>query len=93
MRWSRPTDYHGSRSYEQDRPAVRQSSLMVAWLINILKQKLRKFAARPMSSAVLLHDGEHSFSLLGATSRRSSHRRPAECPFPTTDASRLRHED
>jgi hypothetical protein len=66
---------------------------MVAWLINILKQKLRSFAARPMSSTVLLHDGEHSFSLLGATTRRSSKRRAAECPFPTTDASRLRHED
>jgi hypothetical protein len=66
---------------------------MFAWLMNILRQKLRKFAARPMSSAVLLHDGKHSFSLLGATSRRGSHRRPAECPFPTTGASRLRHED
>lgn len=89
MGWSRPTDYHGSRSYEQDRPAVRQTSLMVAWLMNILRQKLRKFAAPTASSAVLLHDGEHSFSLLGANSRR----RAPECPFPTTDASRLRHED
>jgi hypothetical protein len=93
MRCSRRADYHGSRSYEQDRPIVRQTSLIFAWLMNILRQKARKFAVRPMSSTVLLHDGQHSFSLLGAASLRSSHRRAAECPFPTADASRLRHED
>jgi hypothetical protein len=93
MKWHRKTDYHGSRSYEQDRPAVSQPSLVLARFTNILKEKWRRFAMRPMSSTVLLHEGEHSFSLLGATSRRRSHRKDAECPFPTAHPSRLRHEN
>jgi hypothetical protein len=88
MRWSRSTDYHGSRSYEHDRPAVTQSSLMLAWLI--VRQKLRRLAARRASSTVLLQDGERSFSLLGG---RSSRPRAAECAFPRAQISRLRHED
>jgi len=93
MKWHRERDYHGSRSYEQDSPAGRRSSLMLTWIMNVVKEKWRRFAARPMSSTVLLHDGEHSFSLLGAASRRSSRRKDGECPFPTERPSRIRHEN
>ena len=92
MRWSRSTDYHGSRSYEQDRPAVRQSGLMLAWLMNILRQKWRKLAPPTTSSSETLPAGEHGFSLLGATSGKSLER-AADCPFPMAHTSRLRHEN
>jgi len=92
MSWSRPTDYHGSRSYEQDRPAVRQSSLVLAWLIEIVRQKLRSLGSGRTSLAETLPTGDHGFSLLGATSRKSRER-PADCPFPMAHTSRLRHEN
>ena len=77
MKWRRETDYHGSRSYGAPEPRVNVLSLTLAWLVNIVRTKLRKVGARTVSPVVLLHDGEHSFSLLGANSRSN-----AACPFP-----------
>lgn len=78
MKWRREVDYHGSRSYGGSEPQVNMLGLTLAWLANIVRGKVRKLGVRPGSSRVLLHDGEHSFSLLGANSRSDA----ADCPFP-----------
>jgi hypothetical protein len=97
MKWHREVDYHGSRSYGTDRPAIGGLSLIFAWLAAIARRRLRRFAPRPSPSAVLFHDGERSFSLLGARRRPDPLR-----PFPTMaelderrrhPVSRLRHEN
>jgi hypothetical protein len=98
MKWSRPIDYHGSRSYEQDERAATPFGLtaFAKWL----KQKFRKAPSRPPPSTLLLRNGEQHFSLLGAISGNPP-KRVAECPFPTNSrmkdnggsASYLRHED
>lgn len=98
MKWSRPIDYHGSRSYEHDETAATPFGLTA--LVKWLKQKFRKAPSRRPPSTILLRNGEQHFSLLGATSRNPP-RRIAECPFPTDSrtkdhggsASYLRHED
>jgi len=77
MKWRRETDYHGSRSYGAQDPGVNMLSLTLAWMANIVRGKLRKLGGRSMSPVVLLHDGEHNFSLLGGNSRSD-----ADCPFP-----------
>ena len=74
MKWRRETDYHGSRSYGGQEPPVKMLGLTLAWVLNIVRGKLRRVRA----PVVLLHDGEHNFSLLGADSRSGS----ADCPFP-----------
>jgi len=99
MKWGRPIDYHGSRSYGPDEP--ERSWFGLAGLVKWLKQKVRKPAPRRSSSAILLLNGERHFSLLGASNRRNAPARVADCPFPTTlpprdnsgFASYLRHED
>ena len=78
MKWRRETDYHGSRSYGYHEPQVNMLSLIFARMTNIVRGKLRKLSARSVSPVVLLHDGEHHFSLLGANSRSDT----ADCPFP-----------
>jgi hypothetical protein len=78
MKWRRETDYHGSRSYGGHEPHVNMLSLTFAWMANIVRGKLRKLRARSVSPVVLLHDGEHNFSLLGANSRSEA----VDCPFP-----------
>lgn len=65
MKWRRETDYHGSRSYGGHEPPVNMLSLTLAWMANIVRGKLRRVRA----PVVLLHDGQHNFSLLGANSR------------------------
>ena len=78
MKWRRETDYHGSRSYGYHEPQVNMLSLTFAWMTNIVRGKLRKLSARSVSPVVLLHDGKHNFSLLGANSRSDT----ADCQFP-----------
>ena len=84
MRWHRERDYHGSRTYSAEEPSISQVSLTIAWLFAMLRGKLRKAGPRP-SSTVLLHDGKHSFSLLGANDH--ARRDIAECAFPTKPAA------
>ena len=91
MKWSRPIDYHGSRSYEPDAPTVGRLSLTFAWVVSIVKEKLRRAAAPSSSSTVLLHGKEHHFSVLGAKNSRGAN--DLDCVFPTTHTSRLRHEN
>ena len=93
MRWSRTRDYHGSRLYEEDRPAVRQSSFWITWLVEMVKQKLRSLTARPAPPIVLLQGRERNFSLLGESSRRSTYVNPRDGLLPIALASRVRHED
>jgi hypothetical protein len=69
MKWLRPKDYHGSRSYIEG-PPVSMFSLTQAWFASIAKTKLRYLGGRRLRPPhVLLHDGEHGFSLLGAKIR------------------------
>jgi hypothetical protein len=88
MKWRREIDYHGSRSYDSDTVGVSgRISLTLAWLTAIVKRRLQKLAvlgARPPERSLLLGEGEHHFSLLGATARRSA-ARADDCPFPTRD--------
>ena len=100
MKWHE-VDYHGSRSYERDRPAIRRTNLIISWLAMVVRERFRRLASPTAPSAVLLHDGKRSFSLLGA-SDQSNLREQRKCPFPTTveaaqrpvrSFSKLRHED
>jgi hypothetical protein len=76
MRWHRATDYHGSRSYTEA-PPISMFSLTLAWLANIARAKWRNLGgAQSGSLHVLLHEGQHSFSLLGATRRSEARERP-----------------
>jgi hypothetical protein len=72
-------DYHGSRSYGSEDPPVGTFSLTIAWLGEVVKSKLRNLRVGSAPPVVLLHDGEHNFSLLGAKAPA----RAADCPFPT----------
>jgi len=86
MRWRREIDYHGSRAYAAEEP-VRGFSLGIAGLVDLVRRKLRKLGREPSPPMVLLHDGQHTFSLLGLDSV-PSRRRAAECPFPVkTDSA------
>jgi hypothetical protein len=88
MKWRREIDYHGSRSYDSDtRRVPGRISLTLAWLTAIVKRRLENLATlrvRPPERRLLLGEGEHHFSLLGATARRSA-ARADDCPFPTRD--------
>jgi hypothetical protein len=79
MKWGRQIDYHGSRSYPPDAPAIGRIGLLLAWLANIVRGKLRKRAR----STISLIDGEHGYSWLGVAPARSPRARSADCPFPT----------
>jgi hypothetical protein len=90
MKWRRETDYHGSRSYDSDTVRVPgRISLALAWLTAIVKRRFERLAAlgaRPPERNLLIGQGEHHFSLLGA-SARSPAARADDCPFPTRRAS------
>jgi hypothetical protein len=83
MKWRSEIDYHGSPVYggADERP-VGQIRLTIAWLINVAKEALAKLAPRTSEPTVLLHDGKHSFSLLGADSPAALRDEAASCPFP-----------
>jgi len=101
MKWHE-VDYHGSRSYQRDRPAIKRTSLVLSWLAMVVRERLRRLASPTAPSTVLLHDGKRSFSLLGASAHSNLSDRERKCPFPTTveaaqrpvrAVSTLRHED
>jgi hypothetical protein len=82
MKWRSEKDYHGSRIYGgNDRP-VGQVRVTIARLLNGARETLARFRTRPSPSTVLLHDGRHSFSLLGAESPAALRDEAASCPFP-----------
>jgi hypothetical protein len=86
MKWGRHIDYHGSRSYDADGPAIGRFRLIAAWLANVARRKLRKprgHEPRRSSSAILLANDERGFSWLGGTPDRNRRSGPADCPFPT----------
>jgi hypothetical protein len=82
MKWLRDIDYRGSRAYGAEEPALRRFSLTLAGLAGFAKLAFAKLGRQPEPPIVLLHDGKHSFSLLGLDSPAVSRRPPAECPFP-----------
>jgi hypothetical protein len=82
MNWHSDRDYHGYRVYGgSDRP-VSQLRLTVAWMVNVAREALGKLGTRPSPPTVLLHDGKHSFSLLGADSPAALRDEAATCAFP-----------
>ncbi|HEU5483207.1 MAG TPA: hypothetical protein VFU80_08985 [Sphingomicrobium sp.] len=81
MKWGRPTDYHGSRTYEPDEAAADRFNLLDG--LTQLARRVLSFGTRPSSSKVLLADGERHFSILGTSSRRRRREKAADCPFPT----------
>ena len=82
MKWRREIDYHGSRAYGADEPATRRLGLALKSLMNLAGRAFGKLRRQPGPPIVLLHEGEHSFSLLGVDSNAASNGRPAACPFP-----------
>jgi hypothetical protein len=82
MKWHREIDYHGSQAYGGDERPISQFRLTIAWLLNAAKEILAKLATRPSPPTVLLHDGKHSFSLLGADSPAALRDKAASCAFP-----------
>lgn len=86
MKWRREIDYHGFRTYDPERVRVPgRISLTLAWLAAIIKLRFERLAAlgaRPPERSLLIGEGEHHFSLLGA-SARSPAARADDCPFPT----------
>lgn len=88
MMWSRRVDYHGSRSYERDAPAIGRFELLGLWLASIAKAKLRglrkRFGSGPSSTASAV--AEHlRFSRLGASDASNPHHQAADSPFPRKD--------
>jgi hypothetical protein len=78
-------DFHGSGIYDLDEPAVGQTSLALAWLLDGTKRRFRRFlmwAAPPSSSETLLRDGERHFSKLGASPSKQPAVRTDDGPFP-----------
>ena len=80
MKWNRNVDYHGSRSYESESPAISQIGLTFAWLVASLKARFRP-SGHPRTGD--LPAGDHGFSVLGSAAPLH---RAAECPFPTKAA-------
>jgi len=82
MNWHSEKDYHGSRAYGgSDRP-VSQIRLTIGWMLNVARETVAKLRTRPSPPTVLLHDGKHSFSLLGADSPAALRDEAATCAFP-----------
>ena len=82
MKWHSEIDYHGSQAYDADERPVSQFRLTLAWLVARAREMVAKVAARPSAPTILLHDGKHSFSLLGADSSAALAHEAASCPFP-----------
>lgn len=86
MKWARKRDYHGSRRYDLDEPAISQTQLTLAWVIRSAKLRLGTlldWARRPSSSTTLLSDAERGFSVLGSDESSQRQARAEDCPFPT----------
>jgi hypothetical protein len=82
MKWRREINYHGSRAYGSEEPAMRRLGLGIAGLVSFARRTLGKLGRQPEPPMVLLHDGQHSFSLLGLDSPAVSHSKATKCPFP-----------
>jgi hypothetical protein len=82
MKWLREIDYHGSRAYGAEEPAFRRLGPGIGKVVNLARRAIGKLGRQPEPPMVLLHDGQHSFSLLGLDSPAGSRAKAAECPFP-----------
>ena len=84
MKWGRQIDYHGSRSYDADGPAVGRFGLIAAWLADVAASRLRRLRmseTRRTPSRIVLSKGKRGFSSLGAAPVRSPQPRAADRPF------------
>ena len=72
MKWGRDYDYHGSRTYDRNEPAIGRFSLMLHWIANVVRGRARRLSGRSSPPAFLLLDGKHNFSLLGDNRARAS---------------------
>ena len=70
MKSHRGVDYHGSRSYDADKPVVGRMRLMIAWFAAILRGRLRRSIAHAAPPA--FSDAEGGYSLLGTINTRSA---------------------
>ena len=61
---------------------LRRLRFGIAGLANLVKRAFGKLARQPGPPTVLLHDGQHSFSLLGLESPAVPRANAPECPFP-----------
>jgi hypothetical protein len=79
MNWRLEIDYHGSRANE---PASKRPDRGLVRIANLARRLLGKVGRQPEPPMVLLHDGKHSFSLLGLDSGSAPSGKAADCPFP-----------
>jgi hypothetical protein len=82
MKWRSEIDYHGSQPHGAGERPVGQFASAIEWIANVLRRAVRKLESRPVPPTVLIHDGRHSFSLLGADTLGTSRDEDAACPFP-----------
>jgi hypothetical protein len=94
MKWGRDYDYHGSRSYEANEPAIGRLSLMLHWIANVIRDRARKLAGRSSPPAFTVFN----FSLLGDDNRGGPRSatlpsRPPAANLPGRPAANLNARD
>jgi|SRR5690242_17672761 len=82
MKWRREIDYHGSREYGAEEPALRRFATRLMHLVKLARRMAGRLGGQPEPPIVLLRDGQHNFSQLGLGSPALTRGRAAECPFP-----------
>ncbi|HET9813294.1 MAG TPA: hypothetical protein VFP57_06550 [Sphingomicrobium sp.] len=99
MKWHLGTNYHNSRSYDDDpssRVVVGQISLTIAWLAAEVRRRLdalKRPPTRGRGSQVILIEqgGPHRFTVLGSPiANHAVHESAISCPFPELDAAAAR---
>jgi hypothetical protein len=91
MRWRREIDYHGSRSYDEDRPDVGALSAFMAWLSRFGGHKEPKPVVLQEACRGLPPGTRRGFSMLGETSPAPRHD-PVDCPFPIKSDASYAHD-
>lgn len=93
MSFFKETDYHGSRTYE-DEPAVQgfigrfrlRASLTFAW-VRLQIEKFLHLGVAPLHTSSLMHRGEKHFTMLGTRQRAARASRPITDLFPISNSN------
>jgi hypothetical protein len=93
MRWRRKTNFHNSRTYDDEAQramVVSQARLTFAWLIDAALRKFRRATrpepARPSEMIVVRLGNGRGFTVLGsAIAHHAVHESAMTCPFPEQD--------